>query len=100
MKKRGACSTRGGDEEEGDLFHKAEFFPLGLPQAIFNTVRLAQALQGEEEEFCVVFVRERWEGYVTEPARFEPVHGCSVDSNGFLGGNIWTILWAGSGMMG
>ena len=74
------------------LLNEAHLLALRLVEARLDGVRLAQALQRQDEQLGVVLVAERRERDVAEAARLEPVHGGGVDGDGLLGGDIGSVL--------
>ena len=44
------------------LLNEAKLLPLALVQTALDAVSLLESLEGQDEEFCVVLVRQRREG--------------------------------------
>lgn len=74
------------------LLDQGQFFSLRLIQSTVNRVCLLELFEGEDEQFRIVLVRERWEGDWGELSRLQPVHSTGIDGNSLLGRDVWTIF--------
>lgn len=60
--------------------------------ALCLPVRLLQPLQGQDQQLGVVFVGQRREGDGREAPALQPVDGGGVDGDGFLSGDVGSVL--------
>ena len=79
-------------DHDAYLLHQAQLFALLLVEADSDSVLLLEALQGQDEQLCVVLVGQRRELDGAELARLQPVHRRGVDGHSLLRRHIRTIL--------
>mmetsp|Transcript_18309 Transcript_18309/g.41881 ORF Transcript_18309/g.41881 Transcript_18309/m.41881 type:complete len:429 (+) Transcript_18309:3998-5284(+) len=74
------------------LFDEPQLLPSRAVEPGAEPVLFLHPLQGQDEQFGVVFVTQGREGYGHELARFQPVDGGGVDGHRLLGGDVGPVL--------
>ena len=85
-------STQGLVRVVVGLLNQSEFLPRGTIETDIEAIAFLQSLKSQYQQLRVMFVGKRRKGNRSELATFKPMHCSSVDSNGFLGRYVGTVL--------